>query len=314
MAKEAGSPAFMTRAKSLADAGKFADAIKVLQDGLKQYPSFTSARVLLGEVYWTSGDVPLARVELEQVTKTVPDNFAAHRKLALIYREVGDYPSALESCRIVLQANPRDQEMRSLQAAVQALTGQGPPSAVPEGAETDAPASAPPSLQIPIEMPHASIDLPVFSNVVLAASDALDSETLAELYLVQGEHEKGLAVYRRLAAKSPGNTRLRARIEALENEAVKDADTASAPGQAPEPAPQSREEPQGRQEASAALEMEEPPAPPATEDTGAMQKPPPAEKPPAPAPFPETPAQTRRNARIRRLEGWLQVVRERRRA
>ncbi len=301
MAKEAGSRAFVTKAKSLADAGKFADAIKVLQDGLKQYPSFTSARVLLGEIYWTSGDVPLARVELEQVTKAVPDNFAAHRRLALIYREVGDYPSALESCRIVLQGNPRDQEMRSLQAAVQALTGSRAPSAVPEEGE------------IPIEMSHASIDLPVFSNVVLAESDALDSETLAELYLVQGEREKGLAVYRRLAAKSPGNDRLQARVEALETEPAQDTEVASAPDRAPEPAPQGREEPQGRPEAPA-LEMEESPAPSAAEDTGAMQKPPPAEKPLAQAPLLETPAQTRRKARIRRLEGWLQVVRERRRA
>jgi tetratricopeptide (TPR) repeat protein len=313
MAKEAGSRAFVTKAKSLADAGKFADAIKVLQDGLKQYPSFTSARVLLGEIYWTSGDVPLARVELEQVTKAVPDNFAAHRRLDLIYREVGDYPSALESCRIVLQANPRDQEMRSLQAAVQALTGSSAPSAVPEEGKTDAPATEPPSLQIPIEMPQTFIDLPVFSNVVLAESDALDSETLAELYLVQGECEKGLAVYRRLAAKSPGNTRLRDRIEAIEKEEVKVPDAAGAPGQAPEPAPQGREEPQGRPEAPA-LEREESPAPPAAEDTGAMQKPPPAEKPLAQAPLLETPAQTRRKAGIRRLEGWLQVVRERRRA
>jgi len=301
MAKEAGSRAFVTKAKSLADAGKFADAIKVLQDGLKQYPSFTSARVLLGEIYWTSGDVPLARVELEQVTKAVPDNFAAHRRLALIYRELGDYPSALESCRIVLQANPRDQEMRSLEGTVQVLMGHGAPSTKPEEGE------------IPLETSHASIDLPVFSNVVLAESDALDSETLAELYLVQGEREKGLAVYRRLAVKSPGNDRLRDRIEALQKGAAQDTVAASPLDQAPEPAPQGREEPQGRQE-TPALEMEESPAPPAPEDTGAMQEPPPVEEPIAQAPLLETPAQTRRKARIRRLEGWLQVVRERRRA
>jgi tetratricopeptide (TPR) repeat protein len=302
MAKEAGSRAFVTKAKSLADAGKFADAIKVLQDGLKQYPGFTSARVLLGEIYWTSGDVPLARVELEQVTKAVPDNFAAHRRLALIYREVGDYPSALESCRIVLQANPRDQEMRSLQMAVQTLTGQGPLAA-----------TEPPSLQSPIEMPPTSIDLPVFSNVVLAESDALDSETLAELYLVQGEREKGLAVYRRLAAKSPGNDRLQARIEALEKGTVEDTEAAGAADQAATPAPLDREKPSPRPEAPA-LEMEESPAPPPPEDTRAVQEPPPVEEPIAPAPLLETPAQTRRKTRLRRLEGWLEVVRERRRA
>ena len=84
------SPVFMIQARELFDAGKFSTAIMTLQEGLQQYPQFISARVLLGEIYWTSGETALARTELEQVIKAVPDNFAAHRKLALIYREIGD--------------------------------------------------------------------------------------------------------------------------------------------------------------------------------------------------------------------------------
>lgn len=312
MAREAESRAFVTKAKGLADAGKFADAIKVLQEGLQQYPNFTSARMLLGEIYWTSGDIPLARVELEQVTKAAPDNFAAHRKLALIYREVGDYPSALQSCRIVLQGNPRDQEMRNLEGAVQALMGHGGPSAKLEETEPGAPEAGPPSLQIPFEMSHGSIDLPVFSNVVMAESDDLDSETLAELYLVQGDREKGCAVYRRLAAKSPGNARLQARIDALQNEAVEDTSAANPASLPAEPVPGGRAESPASPEAPA-LEMEESPAPPFPGAARAIQEAPPVEEPIAQAPPLETPTQTRLKARIRRLDGWLQVVRERRR-
>src|SRR6185503_19803234 len=111
MAREM-SPVFMIQAKELFDACKFSAAVLTLQEGLKQYPHFISARVMLGEIYWTSGQVALARAELEQVVKAVPDNFAAHRKLAMIYREAGEVPSAIQSCRSVLQANPRDLEMR----------------------------------------------------------------------------------------------------------------------------------------------------------------------------------------------------------
>src|SRR5215212_1696846 len=103
MANESVSRAFVNAAKDLSDAGKFGDAIKTLLDGLKQYPNFISARVLLGDVYWVSGNPALAKAELEQVIKSVPDNFAARRKLAVIYQKLGEYARAAESCLAVLE-------------------------------------------------------------------------------------------------------------------------------------------------------------------------------------------------------------------
>ena len=122
MAKEM-SPVFMIQAKQLFDAGKFSAAIMTLEEGLKQYPHFMSARVLLAEVHWTAGEVAPARAALEYVIKAVPDNFAAHRKLAIIYREAGETELAMQSCRTVLQANPRDLEMRTLLDQLQAQSG-----------------------------------------------------------------------------------------------------------------------------------------------------------------------------------------------
>src|ERR1051326_2781336 len=114
MANESVSRAFVNAAKDLSDAGKFGDAIKTLQDGLKQYPNFVSARVLLGDVYWISGNAELAQSELEQVIKSAPDNFGARRKLAIIYHKLGHFGPAAECCQVVLEANPKDQEMRTL--------------------------------------------------------------------------------------------------------------------------------------------------------------------------------------------------------
>src|SRR2546425_10192279 len=90
MASESASHAFMAHAKELVDAGQFGKDIEVLQQGLKKFPKMVSARVMLGEVYCTSGDLALARVELEQVIQAAPDNFAAFRKLAQVYHERGD--------------------------------------------------------------------------------------------------------------------------------------------------------------------------------------------------------------------------------
>src|SRR5207248_4580479 len=113
----------MSDAKELVDAGQFSKAIEVLQEGLKKFPKTVSARVLLGEIYRTSGDLDLARAELEQVIKAAPDNFAACRKLALVYRDLGDKPAAIKACETILKANPKDREMGQLRDQLQGGKG-----------------------------------------------------------------------------------------------------------------------------------------------------------------------------------------------
>ena len=259
------SPVFMIQARELFDAGKFSAAIMTLQEGLQQYPSFISARVLLGEIYWTSGETALARTELEQVIRAVPDNFAAHRKLALIYREVGDVPAAIQSCRNVLQVNPRDLEMRTLLEQLQTLPAHaGEPmkaeAKAPLQATTNELAMVSPGVQGGLATDPESTTM---TSAKAMESDSIDSETLAELYIIQGHREKGLLVYQRLADKYPADSRYRDRIEALERSA------------------------------------------------GLKQAPSPEE---VPAPNPEeTSAKNRRRLQARRLEGWLQVIRTRRR-
>src|SRR5437870_3034705 len=221
------SPVFMIQARELFDAGKFSTAIMTLQEGLQQYPQFISARVLLGEIYWTSGETALARTELEQVIKAVPDNFAAHRKLALIYREAGDVPAAIQSCRNVLQVNPRDLEMRALLDQLQtssAHTGEV------KKAEAKAALQAATS-----ELASVSSESITTTSAKATEPDSIDSETLAELYIIQGHREKGLLVYHRLAEKYPANPRYRDRIEALERPAaLQQAPPEEVPGPIPE--------------------------------------------------------------------------------
>jgi tetratricopeptide (TPR) repeat protein len=270
MAKEM-SPVFMIQAKQLFDAGKFSAAIMTLQEGLKQYPQFMSARVLLGEVHWTAGEVTLARTELEYVINSVPDNFAAHRKLALIYREAGEVQLAMKSCRNVLQANPRDLEMRTLLDQLQELPApvSQPPKAEPPSPDPHLPTLhdlPPPSVLRPPHLVMASAAEP--ATMAPKEPESIDSETLAELYILQGHHDKGLVVYHRLAAKYPQNKQYRDRIEALERPEAVDAARPS-------------------ESASAALTL--------------------------PQEAPSAGKVGQRKNQVRRLEGWLQVVRARRR-
>jgi len=252
---EAASRAFMSEAKELADAGQFGKAIEVLQQGLKKFPKMVSARVLLGEIYWMSGDAALARVELEQVVKIAPDNFAAYRKLAVVYRDLGDKHAAAKACEAVLQANPKDREMKDL---LEELLG-GVPGETLKAEDKAAPAKKDePAAKSTVRLPESPVadkaaatpaeEEPALTMEIVA--EETDSETLAELYITQGHREKGLEVYRRLVEKDPDNMKLHERIMALEE------------GEAPR----------------------------------------------------ETPAQASRKTRIRRLEGWLSVIRERRRS
>lgn len=259
MAKEPATRAFIIAAKELYDAGRFGEAIEILQEGLKHYPSFLSARVLLGEIYWISGDAGRAKTELEQVVAAVPDNYAAHRKLATLCKELGDHETARRSCRAVLRANPKDEEMRVLLAGLPggveaedtflSLTRGGSRPARVVANQPPDPAAAPADSEREASA-ATSEKVAQFSGFWKSESDEIDTETLAELYLSQGHREQGIAVYRRLAALHPENLQLTTRLQALLDE-----------------------------------------------DRAAR----------------ETPNQAKRRQHIRRLEGWLQVIRERRR-
>jgi Tfp pilus assembly protein PilF len=252
---ESASRVFTAEAKELADAGQFGKAIEVLQQGLKKFPKMVSARVLLGEIYFTSGDLALARVELEQVVKTAPDNFAAYRHLAQVYRDLGDTHAAAKACETVLQANPKDREMKDLLEELLETPAEEKPKAKGKETATKEEAKATPTTvrlsESPVidKPPDAHADEEFVPSLESEAEET-DSETLAELYIKQGHRDKGLEVYRRLVEKDPDNMKLHERIMALEE------------GEA----------------------------------------------------SPETPAQASRKARIRRLEGWLSVIRERRRS
>ncbi|MFQ5456267.1 MAG: tetratricopeptide repeat protein [Nitrospirota bacterium] len=90
------------------------EAITVLEDGLKVYPSYLSARVLLGKVYLKKGMVESAKSLFQDVIEKNYDNILAHKQLINIFRNEGNREKALLSCRAVLSINPDDMEIKSI--------------------------------------------------------------------------------------------------------------------------------------------------------------------------------------------------------
>jgi len=118
LAKDPHSKAFMPLAEEYGKAGMWQEAAAVLEDGLKLYPGFITAMVALGRAYDQLGQFTKAKAILEESVKLSPENLRAHRTLIKIYQSQGLNESALQSCAVILAANPRDEEARSIQSAL----------------------------------------------------------------------------------------------------------------------------------------------------------------------------------------------------
>lgn len=120
LAKDPQSKAFLPLAEEYCKAGMWEEAVSVLEDGLKYYPGFITAMVVLGRAYDQLNQPTKARAVLEGAIKLSPDNLRAHRTLIKLYSAQGLIPEALNSCHVILTMNPKDEEALSVQASLRA--------------------------------------------------------------------------------------------------------------------------------------------------------------------------------------------------
>jgi tetratricopeptide (TPR) repeat protein len=118
LAKDPQSKAFLPLAEEYCKVGMWEEAVGVLEDGLKYYPGFITAMVVLGRAYDQLNQPTKARAVLEGAIKLSPENLRAHRILIKIYTAQGLKEEALRSCGVILVANPKDEEARSIQASL----------------------------------------------------------------------------------------------------------------------------------------------------------------------------------------------------
>lgn len=118
LAKEPGSKVFISLAEEYGKAGRWEEAVVVLEDGLKTYPGFITAMVALGRAYEQVNQPVKAKVILEEAIKVSPDNLRAHRTLAKLYATQGAKDAAIRSCNAILAVNSQDQEALALRASL----------------------------------------------------------------------------------------------------------------------------------------------------------------------------------------------------
>ena len=118
LAKDPQSKAFLPLAEEYCKVGMWEEAVSVLEDGLKYYPGFITAMVVLGRAYDQLKQPTKAKAVLEGAVKLSPENLRAHRTLIKIYAAQGLTQEALGSCRVILAVNPKDEEALAVQASM----------------------------------------------------------------------------------------------------------------------------------------------------------------------------------------------------
>ena len=118
LAKDPHSKAFLPLAEEYCKVGMWEEAVSVLEAGLKLYPGFITAMVILGRAYDQLNQATKARAVLEGAIKLSPENLRAHRTLMRIYAGQGLKQEAMNSCRVILSMNPKDEEALSVQASL----------------------------------------------------------------------------------------------------------------------------------------------------------------------------------------------------
>jgi tetratricopeptide (TPR) repeat protein len=118
LAKDPHSKSFLPLAEEYCKVGMWEEAVSVLEAGLKYYPGFITAMVVLGRAYDQLNQATKARAVLEGAIKLSPENLRAHRILIKIYAAQGLTQEAMTSCRVILSMNPKDEEALSVQASL----------------------------------------------------------------------------------------------------------------------------------------------------------------------------------------------------
>ena len=128
-AKDPTSLAFAPLADLYRKAGRYQEAIALCREGLKRYPRYETARLILAKALLANGDLDGAEAEFKAMVALAPDNVQAHQALADIYRSSGNLEKALYHLEQVVALDRGNKEAQALLEAFKpspAGEGDGP--------------------------------------------------------------------------------------------------------------------------------------------------------------------------------------------
>lgn len=197
------SNCFVLLAEVLIKLKKIDNALKVLVNGLRHNKHNTTARFLLGKIYFDRWIIDGAKKEFEKVIKIAPDNIAVSRILLQIYTSEGNEKRVAEISKNILFFHPDNQELKDFLNELSA------------GDQ-------------PVELKDVVDEYSDFKSGVSSLNEKADieqaeivSSTLADLYYEQGHYNDSLELYEKLLLNNPGDKRIIERIEKIKSLHVK---------------------------------------------------------------------------------------------
>jgi tetratricopeptide (TPR) repeat protein len=103
---DAGIDALMAKATEEMQAGRYGEAIALLNDIVAKKPEFAEGWNRRATVHYLAGDLQKSIADCDQVLKRNPGHFGALSGLGQIYLQLHDDAKALESFRRALEVNP----------------------------------------------------------------------------------------------------------------------------------------------------------------------------------------------------------------
>jgi pentatricopeptide repeat protein len=221
MARDPLSRAFLQLAEEYRRAGRFEEAVAVCREGLARHPGYHTARIALGRTYLDAGDLDGAHQALTEVLDAMPENHLAAKLLGEVQVRLGNQSGAAETYRAILHHYPGDREVEGLLQGLGGVGGIATRGSAAEAPRSEVAAPATPTVaEAQRREAWTSVPLPPVEGAAAAGAevDALQTNTLAELYLRQGLVEKALEVYRAMLRVDPANERARRRLLELEED------------------------------------------------------------------------------------------------
>lgn len=194
LTQDPSSVAFIFLAQVLYKQGKVDKAINVLINGLKYNKKSVTGRFLLGKIYYDRWLIEQAKREFRTVVELAPDNLAACKMLVQILKSEEAYDKALELLRTASAYHTHDasimSELREIEASLSLAK-------IKEKEFQFARESIKTALE--------SKSVEDLESSVVKYEKELLTETIADIYIAQGLHEKACIVLEKVLESDPGN-------------------------------------------------------------------------------------------------------------
>jgi len=114
LARDPESLAFAQLADLYRKAGRTGDAVALCRDGLRRWPHYTTARLILAKTLLAEGQLEPALAEVEAILQTSPKDVQCHRLAAEVHRRAGRIDAAVGHLEKAVGLDPGDRESNAL--------------------------------------------------------------------------------------------------------------------------------------------------------------------------------------------------------